>query len=1286
VKCSALLSQRRPREGSSDTSDLPKSGSTIVRLFAPKRRLKRVLVGGPSLVPQFFFAGQKRRPWRASGGGPWAQIKRLDGQELFHQPDLRLMESTESTKSPKSPKADDRLKLQLDRRLLQLERRLVELANKINIGNGQVKTQNYQKLHFSSSHLLADLVQVTKVDDVPTKLDTLDTIVSWAKLNCNSDTPTSDATLIWDSLLVNWDNDLQPVRRKCAVIAPTLIQLLCNCENGRAVVIHGANYIWNDALDKVGLLGIVLAIVPIHECFTHNVTQMIITLIRNAKLNPRNVPRNCQLIVSLINSQPKLRVAELFKQSIFAEFEMDERFIEMLSDKLLPKIVPENAALLAAIQPQLLSDSLETRNAAMACMLLIKAAAPCGTNIDDLIVAAAKHPLPQLKYLAWSLAKPKLAKFIEAEGDVNMFLFDRTTKFLVKTLPTLNHDKRILECVGKKWIRPSVDPKRNLVGLKLLNSLKPTQLDPDSINNLMAILSRNLLGVNRSLARDILLASPQVAHAINLEKWTQFARFLVCHARSLERSRGASLFSLLTHHDPSLIPAIIAQIQMFLDGDVEDVGPAMHGYLLALAESSVDKSNDSTILTLAEHLVTNAISFFEEVDTVLEGYDSDEEEEAYVKCGKNRRGILVGIYWRSIMLASKLLVTIHARTDGDLQRTVALVESGLISVRHQGVSYALEGCYERLLRLYFARNANVAERMVDRVVKYVHGRGVERLDERYQGISRCFIALMRCAPPPLVEKVKCMLFDAVAKERGDAKLNLLHVLMCVYKDSELGHLFSLERGFGVIMDAMCDESSTVRNAGLTWWARAWAARVFGDECILKWNLVGAHDFAKRYPSVLERVVAELETCVREERFTMPTFFPMLCMLSRLKTIDPSPLPVLSHAKRLVMQVLSRCKIALVQDLSAVAFWALIPPSHHDSAVGELISALDSETTGMGRLGFVKALRRFGYYGYKVEADVGRKVVEACVQVCETANAFVTAIALEAIRLFSQPLPIVTFKERSVDAGQDLLDYEQGRLCGEDAVEFGFERLDRPWFVSGVLDGVSSPSQKTSQFLIRRVESGMDGKVIVSALNCLLRAVGAVDVEGVLPLVNHHNVEVKDAAINLLTKASPSSQHPLVCDTFATLLNESLEKSTSVAVVRGLIVMNPPLTAELAKVLMPLLLEEDPVRRMACRLVSSIFNLPFDVDSSNCLSLLADSQVASACQDVVVEKILKQNRAVADDVGIGEADLVEAAQVLRVTPRAKRVETLNEEQKEVWNMCPLNIKFHDRTFAVDFVSL
>lgn len=98
--------------------------------------------------------------------------------------------------------------------------------------------------------------------------------------------------------------------------------------------------------------------------------------------------------------------------------------------------------------------------------------------------------------------------------------------------------------------RPSADPRRKTIGLKILGIIGFDPSEKLLVPTLLNVVSRDLLEVNRTMACDLLVGfegegSDAVFTAqksvIEFERWVVYAKLLLAHRRALERLRGAML-------------------------------------------------------------------------------------------------------------------------------------------------------------------------------------------------------------------------------------------------------------------------------------------------------------------------------------------------------------------------------------------------------------------------------------------------------------------------------------------------------------------------------------------------------------------------------------------------------------------------------------------------------------------------------------------------------------------------------------------------------------------------
>jgi hypothetical protein len=489
---------------------------------------------------------------------------------------------------------------------------------------------------------------------------------------------------------------------------------------------------------------------------------------------------------------------------------------------------------------------------------------------------------PTIKYTVWSLNSTNLIKFIHQERDVAMMTHDATMKLIKSSC------RQISIQVASHWLKRTIDPNRNYVGLYLL-SLAPfntlSTIDSSLISDLLYITCRSLLVVNRKMAKDLLIQLP--TSPINQPKeWIQFASYLLHHKRSLERSRGASLYSLLFHFYPHLIPIVMENVSNL------SACPALHGYLLALSESNLFIPSD-----LSLKIMENAMEFF----------------------ANPHENTLVSIHWRSLLICATML---RSTSVENVKRVVSLLEMGLVKVRHMGVLWALQECLEHFIPLYLSEstsettngetnsnettNVETKKTMIDRFLTYVDSSDIERLDDRHAGISLCFLSLVKSTP----ECIPLLLPKLMEKTESD-NVCAWSVLMYLYKDRcitmpeyDFGHMWtSMTRCF----------------AARTFWARIWIPRIFGDK------VLSGVEFDEKCPGAWQVVLDSLNGELG---------FYALATLSRIKRdVRPFLLPFLKNTR-----------IALIQDLASTLYASYCTIADVQVLVEWIVQEHDSMTT------------------------------------------------------------------------------------------------------------------------------------------------------------------------------------------------------------------------------------------------------------------------------------------------------------------------------------------------------
>jgi hypothetical protein len=712
---------------------------------------------------------------------------------------------------------------------------------------------------------------------------------------------------------------------------------------------------------------------------------------------------------------------------------------------------------------------------------------------------------PTIKYTVWSLNSTNLIKFIHQERDVAMMTHDATIKLIKSSCLQISLQ------VASHWLKRTTDPNRNYVGLYLL-SLAPlnTQntIEPSIISDLLYITCRSLLVVNRKMAKDLLIQSP--TSPINQPKeWIQFASHLLHHKRSLERSRGASLYALLFHFYPHLIPIVMEKVSNL------SACPALHGYLLALSESNLFVPSD-----LSLKIMENAMDFF----------------------ANPHDNTLVSIHWRSLLICATMLRSTNVE---NVQRVVSLLEMGLVKVRHMGVLWALQECFEHFIPLHLSQStsettngeknsAETAKTMIDRFLTYVDSSDIERLDDRHAGISLCFLSLVKSTP----ECIPLLLPKLMEKTASD-NVCAWSVLMYLYKDRcitmpeyDFGHMWtSMTRCF----------------AARTFWARIWIPRIFGEK------VLSGVEFDEKCPGAWQVVLDSLNGELG---------FYALATLSRIRRdVRPFLLPLLKNTR-----------IALIQDLASTLYASYCTAADVHALVEWIVQEHDSMTT----LSLLKTLEKIDSVD-KLDSSNVDGILQRTFS-----TSFLAGYALKVQRRYSSSPNIPVLNAKSVDVGVDLWGYEVGRrLCVEDAFEKG-----GVWYIGALHCATLQDVEFVNEHM-----RGLTGDVMHAALEFLHR-VGASCDQDLLKLCVKGETQLP--AVKLLQDVD-----------FFVENWDDFEVETKIYLMKSF----KPSKSEKSVILgtLGLCSDEDIVRNSSTRYFSNLFGFKYDVDVPTCFSLCLEYQ-------------------------------------------------------------------------------
>ncbi|KAI9010644.1 hypothetical protein DFJ74DRAFT_710890 [Hyaloraphidium curvatum] len=188
-----------------------------------------------------------------------------------------------------------------------------------------------------------------------------------------------------------------------------------------------------------------------------------------------------------------------------------------------------------------------------------------------MVRAACLHPSRAMRLHAMSVQVQHirtfvtgLAGFVESNvHDVAVLDSDAFWKFVERwsnasSKLTAQNATALRSIAVRILSRPTADPRRHTVALKLLGIIGFDPAEHRLVDMLLNVVARDLLEINRTMACDLLVgfASGEcrdsvfnaVRPRLNLEAWTAYARSLMSHRRSLERLRGAMLFRTIAFY------------------------------------------------------------------------------------------------------------------------------------------------------------------------------------------------------------------------------------------------------------------------------------------------------------------------------------------------------------------------------------------------------------------------------------------------------------------------------------------------------------------------------------------------------------------------------------------------------------------------------------------------------------------------------------------------------------------------------------------------------------------